>query len=44
MSRWTAKMTLQIEVTVPDGVPETEVRNVTENARTLKFNKYGFED
>jgi hypothetical protein len=35
--------TLEIEATVPDGVPENVVRTVTENSRTLKFTSHGFE-
>ena len=35
--------TLEIEATVPDGVPENVVRTVTENSRTLKFENHGFE-
>jgi hypothetical protein len=27
-----------------DGYPDDKVRNVTENARMLKFETYGFED
>jgi hypothetical protein len=36
-------VTLEIEVTVPSGVPENVVRTVTENCRTLKFTTHGFE-
>jgi len=36
-------VTLEIEATVPDGVPENVVRTVTENSRTLKFTSHGFE-
>jgi predicted AAA+ superfamily ATPase len=36
-------VTLEIEATVPDGVPENVVRTVTENSRTLKFSSHGFE-
>jgi len=36
-------VTLEIEATVPDGVPENVVRTVTENSRTLKFTSFGFE-
>jgi predicted AAA+ superfamily ATPase len=39
---------LQIRVEISahkqDGYPDDKVRNVTENARTLKFETYGFED
>jgi hypothetical protein len=37
------KVTLEIEVDVPGGVPESVVRTTTENSRTLKFSSYGFE-
>jgi predicted AAA+ superfamily ATPase len=36
-------VTLEIEATVPGGVPDTLVRTVTENSRTLKFTSQGFE-
>ena len=36
-------VTLDVEATVPDGVPGTVVRTVTENSRTLKFTSHGFE-
>jgi predicted AAA+ superfamily ATPase len=36
-------VTLEIQATVPDGVPENVVRTVTENSRTLKFTAHGFE-
>ena len=34
---------LDIEASVPAGVPDNVVRTVTENARTLKFTNQGFE-
>lgn len=34
---------LEIEVKVPQGVPESVIRTVTENCRTLKFKNHGFE-
>ena len=37
------KVTLEIEAQIPNGAPETIVRTVTENSRTLKFNNHGFE-
>lgn len=37
------RVTLEIEAEIPDGVPDTLVRTVTENARTLKFTSQGFE-
>ena len=36
-------VTLEITATIPDGVSETTVRIVTENAKTLKFTDQGFE-
>jgi predicted AAA+ superfamily ATPase len=38
-----AKVTLEIEVSVPGGASDDIVRIVTENARTLKFETQGFE-
>ena len=37
---------IRVEITArkPDGYPDDKVRNVTENASTLKFEVYGFED
>ena len=37
------RLTLEIEVDIPDGTPEQVVRIVTENSRTLKFDDSGFE-
>lgn len=37
------QVTLEIEATVPEGVPENVQRIVTENSRTLKFTSHGFE-
>lgn len=37
-------ITVEIAATNQDGFPDTTVRNVTENAKTLKFTDYGFED
>lgn len=34
---------LDISVEVPEGIPDHVVRTVTENARTLKFEDFGFE-
>jgi len=34
---------LDISVRVPDGIPDRVVRTVSENARTLKFDSFGFE-
>jgi hypothetical protein len=36
-------VTLEIDATVPDGVPEHVVRIVTENGVALKFVSQGFE-
>lgn len=36
-------VTLEIEASVPEGVPDNVVRTVTENSRTLKFTTQGFE-
>lgn len=38
------KVTLEIEADLPDGAPDNVVRTVTENARTLKFDSFGFEE
>jgi predicted AAA+ superfamily ATPase len=35
---------VEISARKADGYPDDKVRNVTENARTLKFETYGFED
>ncbi|MEQ8786520.1 MAG: Swt1 family HEPN domain-containing protein [Pirellulaceae bacterium] len=35
---------LEVEVNVPDGVPDNVVRTVMENCRTLKFTTQGFEE
>lgn len=37
-------VTVEIHAEVASGVPETVVRTVTENCRTLKFNGQGFEE
>jgi hypothetical protein len=37
------KVTLEIEARIPNGVPENTVRTVTENSRTLEFDRQGFE-
>jgi hypothetical protein len=39
-----AKITLEIEVEVPNGIPEDRVRIVSENSNTLKFKSHGFEE
>ncbi|MGP3948459.1 Swt1 family HEPN domain-containing protein [Streptomyces sp. 7N604] len=38
------RIRLEIEAHSKDGYPDDKVRVVTENARTLKFEQYGFED
>lgn len=38
------RVTLEIEVEIPDGAPENVVRIVTENSRTLRFTAHGFEN
>ena len=37
-------ITLEIQARLPDGAPENVVRTVTENARTLRFAQFGFEE
>ncbi|KAB8314079.1 ATP-binding protein [Tolypothrix campylonemoides VB511288] len=37
------EITLELQVTVPDGVPENVIRTVTENCRVLKFTNQEFE-
>lgn len=39
-----AEVTLEIEVRIPDGVPDNVIRTVSENCRTLKFTNMGFEE
>jgi hypothetical protein len=39
----TVKVTLEIEAVIPEGSPDSVVRTVTENSRTLKFSSQGFE-
>ncbi len=38
------KITLDIEANIPDGVPDQVVRIVSKNAKTLKFDNFGFEE
>ena len=40
----TVRVKLEIEATVADGVPSKTVMDVTENARTLRFSDFGFEE
>ena len=37
------KVTLEVEADIPSGAPDSVVRTVTENSRTLKFKSQGFE-
>ena len=37
-------ITMEINVEVPDGIPEDKVRIVSENCNTLKFKGHGFEE
>jgi hypothetical protein len=39
-----SEVTLEIQIEIPDGVPENVVRTVIENCRTLKFENQGFEN
>ena len=39
-----ARITLEIQVDVPDGAPENIVRVVLENCRALKFDSSEFEE
>jgi uncharacterized protein len=38
------QITIEIQATIPDGVPEHVVRTVAENSRTLHFTSSGFEE
>jgi hypothetical protein len=38
------RVTLEIQAEIPGGAPETVVRTVTENGRTLRFTSQGFEN
>ncbi|MBZ2178820.1 MAG: DUF499 domain-containing protein [Acidobacteria bacterium] len=38
------RVTLEIDVTLPEGASEQTVRIITENSRTLKFTTFGFEE
>ena len=40
----TAKITLEIDIEAPNGIPEDRVRSVNENSNTLKFKSHGFEE
>jgi hypothetical protein len=37
-------VTLEIEATIPDGVPENSVRTILENCAALKFKNPAFEE
>jgi len=39
-----ARITLEIDITIPNGIPEDRVRTVNENCNTLKFRSHGFEE
>ena len=39
-----ARVTIEIQVDVPMGVPDSTVRTVSENCRTLQFTTFEFED
>jgi hypothetical protein len=38
------RISVEIEAKVPDGIPETVQRTVSENCRTLKIGEFGFEE
>jgi hypothetical protein len=38
------RISVEIEAKVPDGIPETVQRTVSENCRTLKIGNFGFEE
>lgn len=38
------RITIEIEAEVPNGIPDSVIRIVTENSRTLKFQNHSFED
>jgi len=38
------EITVEIQASIPDGVPDYTVRTVTENCKTLKFSTFGFEE
>jgi hypothetical protein len=44
LSKAGIEVTLEIQGTLPNGVPPDTVRTVTENCRTLRFESYGFEE
>lgn len=38
------ELTLEVELTAPDGIPNSTVRTVSENCRTLKVTDFGFDE
>ena len=40
----TVRVTLEIDVRIPEGAPQHVVRTVTENGQTLRFTTHGFEE
>jgi len=38
------EITLEIHATVPEGIPDNVVRTISENAVTLKFDQFAFEE
>ncbi|MBW4585892.1 hypothetical protein G7B40_004750 [Aetokthonos hydrillicola Thurmond2011] len=38
------KVTLEVQVQLPNGVPDHVIRTVSENCRTLKFKTHNFEE
>lgn len=38
------EVTIEVHANVPEGIPENVVRTVSENAKTLKFDSWGFEE
>ena len=44
LSKAGIEVTLEIQGTLPNGVPPDTIRTITENCRTLRFESYGFEE
>ena len=44
LSKAGIEVTLEIQGTMPNGVPPDTIRTITENCRTLRFDSYGFEE
>jgi hypothetical protein len=38
------EITLEIDGRLPQGFDENSIRTINENSRTLKFERYGFEE